>query len=63
MFETPAFFVHPCNTADAMRGIASEHDISPEAYLIIWLGLVGSSVRLQLSSDLFKSTGISKPNA
>ncbi|KAL3430823.1 hypothetical protein BDV09DRAFT_188926 [Aspergillus tetrazonus] len=63
IFETPAFFVHPCNTADAMRDIASEHDISPEAYLIIWLGLVGSSVRLQLSSDLFKSTGISKPNA
>ncbi|KAL4776222.1 hypothetical protein BDW60DRAFT_224058 [Aspergillus nidulans var. acristatus] len=63
IFETPAFFVHPCNTADAMREIASEHDISPEAYLIIWLGLVGSPVRLQLSSELFKSTGIPKPNA
>ncbi|KAL4812226.1 hypothetical protein BDW67DRAFT_129299 [Aspergillus spinulosporus] len=63
VFETPAFFVHPCNTADAMRDIASEHDISPEAYLIIWLGLVGSSVRLQLSSELFKSTGIPMPNA
>ncbi|KAL4737473.1 hypothetical protein BDV11DRAFT_206746 [Aspergillus similis] len=63
IFETPAFFVHPCNTADAMRDIASEHDISPEAYLIIWLGLVGNSVGLQLSSELFKSTGNPKPNA
>ncbi|KAL4996846.1 hypothetical protein BDV10DRAFT_195624 [Aspergillus recurvatus] len=60
---TPAFFVHPCNTADAMRDIASEHGISPEAYLIIWLGLVGTSVGLQLSSELFKATGIPKPSA
>ncbi|KAL4985050.1 hypothetical protein BDW68DRAFT_189980 [Aspergillus falconensis] len=60
---TPAFFVHPCNTAGAMRGIASEHGISPEAYLIAWLGLVGTSVGLQLSSELFKATGIPEPSA
>ncbi|KAL6235148.1 hypothetical protein BDW75DRAFT_147370 [Aspergillus navahoensis] len=60
---TPAFFVHPCNTADAMRDIAGEHGISPEAYLIIWLGLVGTSVGLQLSSELFKATGIPEPSA
>ncbi|KAL4975774.1 hypothetical protein BDW66DRAFT_160223 [Aspergillus desertorum] len=58
---TPAFFVHPCNTTDAMRVIASEHGISPEAYLILWLGLVGNSVGLQLSSELFKATGILLP--
>ncbi|BCS24723.1 ATG3/ATG10 family protein [Aspergillus puulaauensis] len=55
---TPAFFVHPCNTADAMRDIASGHDINPETYLIIWLGLVGNSVRLQLPSGLFAMAGI-----
>ncbi|KAL2828653.1 hypothetical protein BDW59DRAFT_42173 [Aspergillus cavernicola] len=55
---TPAFFVHPCNTADAMREIASGHRISPEAYLIIWLGLVGNCVRLQLPSELFATMGI-----
>ncbi|KAL3470668.1 hypothetical protein BJX99DRAFT_239051 [Aspergillus californicus] len=56
----PAFFVHPCNTADAMRDIASGHSLSPEAYLIIWLGLVGNCVRLQLPSELFAISGIPK---
>ncbi|KAL2808680.1 hypothetical protein BJX63DRAFT_23487 [Aspergillus granulosus] len=54
----PAFFVHPCNTADAMKDIASGCDIGPEAYLIIWLGLVGNCLRLQLPSELFAIEGI-----
>ncbi|KAL4875574.1 hypothetical protein BJY04DRAFT_162002 [Aspergillus karnatakaensis] len=55
---TPAFFVHPCNTADAMRDIADGHDISPETYLIIWLGLTGNCVRLRLPSELFATAEI-----
>lgn len=46
-----------------MRDIASEHDVSPETYLIIWLGLIGSCVRLQLPSELFEATGIPKLTA
>ncbi|KAL5332890.1 hypothetical protein BJX70DRAFT_392628 [Aspergillus crustosus] len=60
---TPAFFVHPCNTADAMKDIADGHGISPEAYLIIWLGLVGNCVRLQLPKELFATAGIPDFNA
>ncbi|KKK18828.1 hypothetical protein ARAM_005216 [Aspergillus rambellii] len=58
---TPAFFVHPCNTADAMRHIADRHSISPEAYLIMWLGLVGNCLRLHLPSELFAAEDISQP--
>ncbi|KAL4797361.1 hypothetical protein BDV19DRAFT_61735 [Aspergillus venezuelensis] len=57
---TPAFFVHPCNTAEAMKDIASGDSVSLEAYLIVWLGLVGSCVRLQPPSELFATTGIPK---
>ncbi|PYI25331.1 autophagy-related protein Atg10 [Aspergillus indologenus CBS 114.80] len=50
---TPAFFVHPCNTADAMRQIAGHRRVTPETYLIIWLGLVGNRLGLQLPRDFF----------
>ncbi|KAL4940804.1 hypothetical protein BDV06DRAFT_14203 [Aspergillus oleicola] len=59
---TPAFFVHPCNTAEAMKDIASGGSVSLDAYLIMWLGLVGSCVRLQLPSELFAIAGIPKLN-
>ncbi|TQB71664.1 hypothetical protein MPDQ_007379 [Monascus purpureus] len=36
---TPAFFAHPCNTADAMKHIAHGQDVHPELYLLLWLGL------------------------
>ncbi|KAL2857715.1 hypothetical protein BJY01DRAFT_112642 [Aspergillus pseudoustus] len=55
---TPAFFVHPCNTADAMKNIASGREVGPEAYLIIWLGLVGNCLRLQFPGELFATVGI-----
>ncbi|KAL3457776.1 hypothetical protein BJX64DRAFT_292821 [Aspergillus heterothallicus] len=57
VFGTPAFFVHPCNTADAMKDIASGRDLPPEAYLIIWLGLVGNCLSLDLPSELFAAEG------
>ncbi|TKA51318.1 hypothetical protein B0A55_12189 [Friedmanniomyces simplex] len=42
----PVYFVHPCRTAEAMaavRGVSSE---GPIEYLMLWFGLVGSSVGL-----------------
>ncbi|GIK06821.1 hypothetical protein Aspvir_002473 [Aspergillus viridinutans] len=49
----PAFFVHPCNTADAMTRIAGWRKITAETYLLIWLGLVGNCVGLRLPCEIF----------
>lgn len=49
----PAYFVHPCNTASAMKAITSNKNIEPEDYLLIWLGLVGGCINLSLPSWLF----------
>lgn len=44
----PYYFVHPCNTVDAMREweLEWEKGMGPEAYLGIWMGLVGGVVGL-----------------
>ncbi|KAA8652266.1 ATG3/ATG10 family protein [Aspergillus tanneri] len=52
--ETPTFFVHPCNTADAMRQIVGQQNITPEKYLIAWLGLIGNHLGLHLPKELLK---------
>ncbi|KAJ6137661.1 Atg10p [Penicillium samsonianum] len=49
----PAFFVHPCNTADAMANIADAQSVTPGSYLLIWLGLVGHCVNLHVPHELF----------
>ncbi|KAJ5184597.1 hypothetical protein N7491_007532 [Penicillium cf. griseofulvum] len=49
----PAFFVHPCNTADAMVNIADAQSVTPGSYLLIWLGLVGHCVNLHVPRELF----------
>ncbi|KAE8350175.1 autophagy-related protein Atg10 [Aspergillus coremiiformis] len=58
---TPAFFVHPCNTADAMRQIASQKRVTPEEYLVIWLGMVGNRLSLNLPHELFATERVQKP--
>ncbi|CAK43368.1 hypothetical protein An18g06610 [Aspergillus niger] len=55
---TPAFFVHPCQTTDAMRHIARQLCLTPEIYLIIWLGLVGNRLGLQLPKEFFTVEGM-----
>ncbi|KAJ5723013.1 hypothetical protein N7488_001048 [Penicillium malachiteum] len=52
---TPAFFVHPCNTADAMAQVADAQSITPGTYLLIWLGLVGHCVNLHIPRELVAS--------
>ncbi|KAJ5789351.1 Autophagy-related protein 3 [Penicillium psychrosexuale] len=49
----PTFFVHPCNTADAMANIADAQSVTPGSYLLIWLGLVGHCVNLHVPRELF----------
>lgn len=36
-----------------MRNIASDQNMTPETYLLIWLGLVGNCVGLSLPPELF----------
>lgn len=63
--DFPSFYVHPCNTAEAMRellgnqtedgeegGKRGEREVSPIKYLTAWLGLVGSCVGLHIPREL-----------
>ncbi|KIX98511.1 uncharacterized protein Z520_05812 [Fonsecaea multimorphosa CBS 102226] len=49
--DRPAFFVHPCNTQDALSALEPK-SLTPEEYLILWLGLIGSAVGLHVPSKL-----------
>ncbi|OOQ86074.1 autophagy-related protein Atg10 [Penicillium brasilianum] len=55
----PAFFVHPCNTADAMAHVADGQSVTTGTYLLIWLGLVGQSVNLHIPREIVVSDGAS----
>lgn len=44
----PAFFVHPCNTAEAIRNLGQSVQINANNYLQAWLGLIGPAVGLHL---------------
>lgn len=46
----PCFWVHPCNTQNAIREILSNgsHAVGPLSYLMIWMGVVGAAVGLYL---------------
>ncbi|KAL2007112.1 hypothetical protein VTN00DRAFT_8550 [Thermoascus crustaceus] len=54
----PAYFVHPCNTADAMKDVGGGRDITPETYLLLWLGLIGNCVNLHVPRELLASNNI-----
>ncbi|OKP08578.1 hypothetical protein PENSUB_5565 [Penicillium subrubescens] len=53
----PAFFVHPCNTADAMAQVADGQSVTTGTYLLVWLGLVGQSVNLHVPREMVVSDG------
>ncbi|EXJ78529.1 hypothetical protein A1O1_08930 [Capronia coronata CBS 617.96] len=55
--DHPAFFVHPCNTHEALSALCTDKSLTPERYLILWLGLIGSSVGLHIPSKLFETDG------
>ncbi|KAL2003451.1 hypothetical protein VTN02DRAFT_3762 [Thermoascus thermophilus] len=57
-FGVPAYFVHPCNTADALRDVGAGRDITPETYLLLWLGLIGNCVNLHVPRELLASNNI-----
>lgn len=45
----PYYFVHPCNTIEAMREWGE--GMGPEAYLGVWMGFVGGVVGLWMPRD------------
>ena len=52
----PAYFVHPCRTAEAMVAVTGDRDrdVKPAECLLLWLGLVGRGVGLDVSVALAK---------
>ncbi|PGH07619.1 hypothetical protein GX51_01627 [Blastomyces parvus] len=53
----PVYFVHPCNTPDALRDVAgSKEVVTTDTYLLLWLGLVGNCVGLHVPSKLLIET-------
>ena len=52
----PAYFVHPCRTAEAMVAVIGDRkrDVKPAECLLLWLGLVGRGVGLDVPVALAK---------
>ena len=46
IFGTTWYFVHPCNTAEALRELGSGRQVTVDEYLMLFLGVVGSTVGL-----------------
>lgn len=44
-----------------MKQIAGQQRVTPEAYLIIWLGMVGNRLNLPLPHELFATEGVQEP--
>lgn len=52
MTGSPAYFVHPCRTAEAMGPVVSRGGLKPEEYLLAWIGMVGASVGLNVPAAM-----------
>lgn len=53
----PAYFMHPCRTQEAMGAVTADRSgsLRPEEYLLMWLGLVGPSVGLNVPLELARA--------
>ena len=49
---TTAYLVHPCRTVEAMKAVTGNECMSPQKYLLVWIGLVGQSVGLDVPIEL-----------
>lgn len=48
----PAYFMHPCRTAEAMKQVSGGLNLEPEDYLLRWFGLIGQGVGLEIPIEL-----------
>lgn len=49
---TLAYFVHPCQTAQAMADSLGKKAATPEEYLMVWMGMIGGSVGLNVPVEM-----------
>lgn len=61
MTGAPAFFVHPCNTAEAMKSVALNADVQLEEYMLLWFGIVGGCAGLNVPPTLADATRSAGP--
>ncbi|KAJ4352705.1 hypothetical protein N0V95_004030 [Ascochyta clinopodiicola] len=52
----PAFFIHPCRTAEAMEASVGGRDMTAFAYLVVWIGALGQCVGLNVPMALAEQT-------
>lgn len=48
----PAYFVHPCRTREAMAELLTGRTVKPIEYLLLWFGLIGAGVGLNIPADV-----------
>lgn len=51
----PVYFMHPCRTGEAMEAVVNSTEMAsmkPEAYLMLWMGIIGSSVGLNMPVEI-----------
>lgn len=46
--DAPVFFIHPCQTAEVMQASVGKRHVTPEEYLLIWIGAMGKCVGLNV---------------
>ncbi|KAM5484184.1 hypothetical protein McanCB56680_002793 [Microsporum canis] len=44
----PVYFVHPCATGEALKSVGGDKEQTTETYLLLWLGLIGNCVGLNV---------------
>ena len=52
-----AYFVHPCRTAEGMEAVIGHGPVSTARYLLLWMGLVGQGVGLDVPAELAEVIG------
>ena len=48
----PAYFVHPCQTAEAVQTVVGAQTLGPLEHILLWLGVIGGSVGLNMPVDM-----------
>ncbi|KAF2832195.1 hypothetical protein CC86DRAFT_87276 [Ophiobolus disseminans] len=54
----PVFFIHPCQTAEAMEESVGRRNITAEEYLILWTGALGKCVGLNVPLALMQQNEV-----
>ncbi|KAF2405290.1 hypothetical protein EJ06DRAFT_525819 [Trichodelitschia bisporula] len=58
MTDRPVFFIHPCQTADALSAIGGEREVLLVEYLFMWMGVIGACVGLNVPLQMAQALGM-----